>query len=114
MSWNAHALASGSRDRLILMRDVRVQEPFTDKLVGHKQEVGEEVYVVSHISHRGRRVFPCLNLLLVPLGEAAEWLVLSNTQPILTRLIYSLASPVLSTCYNHFIPIVGVGKRGAY
>ncbi|CAM9718955.1 unnamed protein product [Ascophyllum nodosum] len=39
MSWNAHALASGSRDRLILMRDVRVQEPFTDKLVGHKQEV---------------------------------------------------------------------------
>ena len=21
---------------------------------------------------------------------------------------------VLSTCYNHFIPIVGVGKRGAY
>ena len=23
-------------------------------------------------------------------------------------------SPVLSTCYNHFIPILGVGKRGAY
>ena len=22
--------------------------------------------------------------------------------------------PILSTCYNHFIPIVGVGKRGAY
>ena len=22
--------------------------------------------------------------------------------------------PALSTCYNHFIPIVGVGNRGAY
>ena len=22
--------------------------------------------------------------------------------------------PVLPTCYNHFIPIVSVGKRGAY
>lgn len=40
MSWNAHSLASGSRDRLILMRDVRAAEPFTQKLVGHKQEVG--------------------------------------------------------------------------
>ncbi|CAN0402043.1 unnamed protein product [Scytosiphon promiscuus] len=39
MSWNAHSLASGSRDRLILMRDVRASEPFTQKLVGHKQEV---------------------------------------------------------------------------
>ncbi|CAN0187386.1 unnamed protein product [Ectocarpus sp. 6 AP-2014] len=39
MSWNAHSLASGSRDRLILMRDVRAAEPFTQKLVGHKQEV---------------------------------------------------------------------------
>ena len=24
-----------------------------------------------------------------------------------------VTTPVLSTCYNHFIPIVGVGKRGA-
>ena len=27
--------------------------------------------------------------------------------------VYTL-SPVLSTCYNHFIPIVGVGKIGEY
>jgi cell division cycle 20-like protein 1 (cofactor of APC complex) len=39
MSWNGHTLASGSRDRLIFLRDVRAKEPFTTKLQGHKQEV---------------------------------------------------------------------------
>ncbi|CAM9623795.1 unnamed protein product, partial [Discosporangium mesarthrocarpum] len=39
MCWNAHALASGSRDRTILLRDVRSPQPFTDTLAGHKQEV---------------------------------------------------------------------------
>jgi cell division cycle 20-like protein 1 (cofactor of APC complex) len=39
MAWNAHILASGSRDRLIYQRDVRVPEPFLRKLIGHKQEV---------------------------------------------------------------------------
>ena len=32
-------LASGSRDRLIYLRDVRVREPYISKLQGHKQEV---------------------------------------------------------------------------
>jgi cell division cycle 20-like protein 1 (cofactor of APC complex) len=32
-------LSSGSRDRLILQRDVRVADHFTSKLSGHKQEV---------------------------------------------------------------------------
>jgi len=32
-------LASGSRDRLILLRDVRVRESYVSKLQGHKQEV---------------------------------------------------------------------------
>jgi cell division cycle 20-like protein 1, cofactor of APC complex len=39
MSWNAQVLASGSRDRLIYLRDVRVREPYISKLQGHKQEV---------------------------------------------------------------------------
>mmetsp|Transcript_16289 Transcript_16289/g.19421 ORF Transcript_16289/g.19421 Transcript_16289/m.19421 type:complete len:575 (-) Transcript_16289:1211-2935(-) len=39
MAWNAHQLASGSRDRHIYRRDVRVPEYYTGKLVGHKQEV---------------------------------------------------------------------------
>lgn len=39
LAWNAHVLASGSRDRLIYQRDVRVPEFYTGKLVGHKQEV---------------------------------------------------------------------------
>ena len=39
MAWNAHILASGSRDRLIYQRDVRIAEPFLRKLIGHKQEV---------------------------------------------------------------------------
>ena len=39
MSWMGHTLASGSRDRLIYLRDVRAKEPFVTKLAGHKQEV---------------------------------------------------------------------------
>jgi WD40 repeat protein len=39
MAWNAHILASGSRDRLIFQRDVRCAEPYLRKLIGHKQEV---------------------------------------------------------------------------
>jgi len=38
-AWNTHTLSSGSRDRLILHRDVRAPEDFHTKLVGHKQEV---------------------------------------------------------------------------
>lgn len=39
MAWTGPILASGSRDRLICLRDVRVQAPFTDKLANHRQEV---------------------------------------------------------------------------
>ena len=39
MAWNAHLLASGSRDRLIYLRDVRAPDPHIQKLQGHKQEV---------------------------------------------------------------------------
>jgi len=39
MSWNSHTIASGSRDRSILLRDVRVKDPVVSKLTGHKQEV---------------------------------------------------------------------------
>lgn len=39
LSWNGPCLASGSRDRLIYLRDVRVQQPYTAKLSCHKQEV---------------------------------------------------------------------------
>ena len=39
MSWNAHTLASGSRDRLVFLRDVRAQEPLITRLTGHRQEV---------------------------------------------------------------------------
>lgn len=39
LAWTGPCLASGSRDRLIFLRDVRVQAPFTDRLTSHKQEV---------------------------------------------------------------------------
>lgn len=39
MSWNSHTLASGSRDRCVFLRDVRLKNPLTNKLTGHKQEV---------------------------------------------------------------------------
>mmetsp|Transcript_15605 Transcript_15605/g.34097 ORF Transcript_15605/g.34097 Transcript_15605/m.34097 type:complete len:744 (-) Transcript_15605:158-2389(-) len=39
LAWTGPVLASGSRDRLIYLRDVRVQASYTDKLNNHKQEV---------------------------------------------------------------------------
>jgi cell division cycle 20-like protein 1, cofactor of APC complex len=39
LAWTGPILASGSRDRLIFLRDVRVQAAFTDRLGAHKQEV---------------------------------------------------------------------------
>lgn len=39
LAWTGPVLASGSRDRLIYLRDVRVQASFTDRLAAHKQEV---------------------------------------------------------------------------
>lgn len=39
LAWSSHILSSGSRDRNILQRDVRVQDDFVSKLVGHKSEV---------------------------------------------------------------------------
>eukprot|EP00047_Mylnosiga_fluctuans_P007934 m.5442 g.5442 ORF g.5442 m.5442 type:complete len:471 (-) comp2006_c0_seq1:181-1593(-) len=39
LAWNASLLSSGSRDRSILQRDVRVPEQFVSRLSGHKQEV---------------------------------------------------------------------------
>jgi cell division cycle 20-like protein 1 (cofactor of APC complex) len=39
LAWTGPTLASGSRDRLIFLRDVRVQNAYTDKLSNHKQEV---------------------------------------------------------------------------
>eukprot|EP01017_Pseudomicrothorax_dubius_P035312 TRINITY_DN4929_c0_g1_i3.p1 TRINITY_DN4929_c0_g1~~TRINITY_DN4929_c0_g1_i3.p1 ORF type:complete len:513 (+),score=70.85 TRINITY_DN4929_c0_g1_i3:147-1685(+) len=39
LAWNSAILASGSRDKSILYRDVRTMQNFTSKLSGHKQEV---------------------------------------------------------------------------
>ena len=39
LAWTGPVLASGSRDRLIYLRDVRVQASYTDVLSNHKQEV---------------------------------------------------------------------------
>ena len=38
-SWKGQTLSTGSRDRSILVRDPRVNDDFTSKLIGHKQEV---------------------------------------------------------------------------
>ena len=40
LAWNGDLLCSGSRDRVIIQRDVRCPASSEKKLVGHKQEVG--------------------------------------------------------------------------
>jgi cell division cycle 20-like protein 1 (cofactor of APC complex) len=39
VSWNGTILSTGSRDRMIYSRDLRVAKQFTHKHFGHKQEV---------------------------------------------------------------------------
>jgi len=39
LAWNSSLLSSGSRDKIIYHRDVRVSSPFVTKLIGHRQEV---------------------------------------------------------------------------
>ncbi|ODV62024.1 Cdh1p [Ascoidea rubescens DSM 1968] len=39
LAWNEHILTSGSRDRTILHRDVRVPEHYIQKIEAHKQEI---------------------------------------------------------------------------
>jgi len=39
LAWSGPILASGSRDRLIYLRDVRTQNAYTEKMSNHKQEV---------------------------------------------------------------------------
>ena len=39
LAWNAHILSTGSRDRTILHRDVRLPNQYLRRLIGHKQEV---------------------------------------------------------------------------
>lgn len=39
LAWNEHILSSGSRDRTILNRDVRIESHYVNKFESHKQEV---------------------------------------------------------------------------
>ncbi|CAA7403785.1 unnamed protein product [Spirodela intermedia] len=39
LAWSSSTLSSGSRDKIILQRDIRAQEDFVSKLTGHKSEV---------------------------------------------------------------------------
>lgn len=39
LAWNSHILTSGSRDHSILHRDVRMRDPFFEKILTHTQEV---------------------------------------------------------------------------
>lgn len=39
LAWSSNLLASGSRDKSILLRDIRVKEASISHLIGHKQEV---------------------------------------------------------------------------
>lgn len=53
MAWNHHTLATGSRDRAILLRDVRSQEPFVQKLGGHRSEVRRvRASGLPHLQHQ--------------------------------------------------------------
>lgn len=48
LSWNGHVLTSGSRDRCILHRDVRMQESFFERIETHTQEVCGLSWNIEH------------------------------------------------------------------
>lgn len=37
IAWNSSIFSTGSRDKTILNRDLRVPSPFISKFIGHKQ-----------------------------------------------------------------------------
>lgn len=39
IAWNSVIMSTGSRDKSILHRDIRINSPYISKLEGHKQEV---------------------------------------------------------------------------
>lgn len=39
IAWNSTLLSSGSRDKVIINRDIRCSKEIVEKLVGHKQEI---------------------------------------------------------------------------
>lgn len=39
VSWNGSTISTGSRDRMVLSRDVRMSNAITHRYAGHKQEV---------------------------------------------------------------------------
>ena len=39
LAWNGHLIGSGSRDRTILVRDLRTSDNYLSKFVGHRQEI---------------------------------------------------------------------------
>ncbi len=39
IAWNGSTLSTGSRDRMILSRDLRMKQSITHKHIGHKQEI---------------------------------------------------------------------------
>lgn len=48
LAWNGDVLSSGSRDRLILQRDVRTPSVVVERrLVGHRQEVRRKLLIGS-------------------------------------------------------------------
>ena len=66
VAWGTHVLSSGSRDRSIQQRDVRMPEPLIAKLQGHRSEVcGLKVrpvyvpYANAHARGRGAFVSAC-------------------------------------------------------
>ena len=56
LAWNADVLSSGSRDRLILQRDVRTPSVMPERrLTGHRQEVCSVCVIVCSLQ-RGRSI----------------------------------------------------------
>lgn len=48
LAWNGDILSSGSRDRLILQRDIRTPSSIEARLVGHRQEVLYNVMISTN------------------------------------------------------------------
>ena len=94
-----------------LTRDGAAEPVSRDQILRHARGQGNIIFPVqlttSRIGNLTRLIHTLLYVMTIHTYIYDRYAVTS--QRVESNMFYV---PVLSTCYNHFIPIVSVGKRG--